>query len=224
MAKSVEKYFSKMPKSKALPNSVKVWKPDESLDYFVKTHPEVNQVHFGMQYFAPKLLDEQSFPLLHLATILGGDATSRLFSKIRIQKGYAYSVGADYGRDVESGMFSIYAKTSEKNLASAVKLVKQEIESIKTKAVSDIELTSSKNKIKASEAFAFEPPLKRAKIFNRLALSGIYPQYTPSSLTQRYMDVTKDEILKASDELFSRPVKISVFSKTLSVEQVKDLI
>jgi len=73
---------------------------------------DLEQVHFAFALEGPSFLDPDLYTAQIYATALGGGMSSRLFQKIREERGLCYSIFAQAGASDDTGMITIYAGTS----------------------------------------------------------------------------------------------------------------
>ncbi len=74
----------------------------------------------------------------------GGGLTSRLATKIREQRGLAYSVYSTFTPYLLPGAFYIEVKTKAENTENVIKMIVKELKTMKEKAVTDEELKEAK--------------------------------------------------------------------------------
>lgn len=109
---------------------------------------KLEQVHFCLATLGTKNNDEQRYEAYLLNTILGGSMSSRLFQKIREEKGLAYSIYSSNSPYYDTGIFSVYAATGIENYTTALELIIEELKNIKTTKVDEKELEKAKNQLK----------------------------------------------------------------------------
>lgn len=115
-----------------------------------------NQVHLCFNTDGLSIRHEDRYVMGLLADILGGNMSSRLFQKIREERGLAYSVYCYSTNFDEGGVFTVYAGTSKENYETVIKLIKEEFALIKKEGVEAMELERAKNQIISSLTFALE--------------------------------------------------------------------
>ncbi|MBR3053207.1 MAG: insulinase family protein [Firmicutes bacterium] len=91
-----------------------------------------------------------------LANLMGGSMGSRLFQRIREEKGLAYSVYASNNNFSNAGYFEIYAGVTTERAAEAVEAIKEELYLLGEKGVTEEELESSREQIKSAYVFSRE--------------------------------------------------------------------
>ncbi|MBZ5589794.1 MAG: insulinase family protein [Acidobacteriia bacterium] len=144
-------------------------------------------------------LDDPDYPAIHvLGDILGGGLTSRISTKVRTEKGLAYSAG---GRMIPAwdhpGSFFFFTSTKPSTTAEALATVLDEIRKIRVSPVTDDELARAKDMYLNGYAFENDSTLK---IVGRLVLYEFYGY--PADFNVRLRDavekVTKDDVLRVA--------------------------
>jgi len=90
------------------------------------------------------------YPLSIFTNILGGSMSSRLFQKVREEKGLSYSIFANDIEYIDTGVVVVYAAASMNNVYRVVEFIENEIKDIKKNGIKDIELSRAKENIKGS--------------------------------------------------------------------------
>jgi zinc protease len=129
---------------------------------FLAVKEDVNQTNFRIGHLGGVIRDKD-FPALDLmGAVLGGSPfTSRLGKAIRVNKGYAYQVGADWGAQFDHpGLFSISAGTKSENTVPAIRTIQEEITKFLAAPPTAEELQSAKDKILNTFVFSFDSPSK----------------------------------------------------------------
>ena len=137
-----------------------------------------------------------------LATILGGNMSSRLFTEVRERKGLAYFVRAMNTSYEETGVFMIRAGLDKKRLDVAVKTIMKEVRKIKREKVTSRELKAAKAYIRGQMAIRMEDSFQRAqwyareKMFQRRVRS-------PKAYLKQLEAVTAADIQEAATIVFN---------------------
>ncbi|MEQ1605904.1 MAG: pitrilysin family protein [Pyrinomonadaceae bacterium] len=97
-----------------------------------------------------------------LANIIGGGTSSRLWQKVREERGLAYSVGASAIMYQDCGMFSIFAGTSPSQVEEVVDLSIAEMREVVKNGVTQDELELAKQQTTASILLGLEDSASRA--------------------------------------------------------------
>ncbi|MBI1219006.1 MAG: insulinase family protein [Rhodobacteraceae bacterium] len=127
----------------------------------------LEQVHFALAFEAPGYRDDAMYTSQVLSTALGGGMSSRLFQKIREERGLCYSIFAQAGAYEDTGMFTIYAGTSADEIAELAGLT---IDELKRSAddMTEAEVARARAQMKAGMLMGLESPSSRAERLARL--------------------------------------------------------
>jgi len=137
--------FSGIPLGKAKSRPMVV-QPKSGPKVIIERRPsEQTKIILGMPAYS--LFDKRRYVLGVLGNILGGTASSRLFMKIREDKGLAYSVYSYASHAMDTGVFGSFAGTEIKNAEQVVKLMRDEYKSVVKKGVTARELKMAKDNI-----------------------------------------------------------------------------
>ncbi|HQC82533.1 MAG TPA: pitrilysin family protein [Bacillota bacterium] len=127
---------------------------------------DVEQSHICMGIKGVPHEDKLYYPMVLLNSIVGGSMSSRLFQKIREQKGLAYSVYSGFSSYVTDGIYSIYAGVGHSKVEEAIEAIAEEMRLIKAEGISEDELAIAKEQMKSSYVFSQE------NVNNRMYVNG----------------------------------------------------
>ena len=99
--------------------------------------------------------DPDYFALAVYSTLFGGGMSSRLFQRIREERGLVYGIHCFNTAYGDGGLFGIYAGTGEDDLAELVPAVCEEFVGV-AHTLSEAELVRARNQIKAGTLMALE--------------------------------------------------------------------
>lgn len=94
--------------------------------------------------------DREVYALSVVNNVFGGSISSRLFQKIREEKGLVYSIYSSQTLYQECGELGIFASTSNENVEEVYKLILDEIDLIRNEYISLQEMHESKEQLKGS--------------------------------------------------------------------------
>lgn len=137
---------------------------------------DLEQAHFALALEGPGFSDPDYFATQIWTNALGGGMSSRLFQKIREERGLCYSIFAQSGFHDDTGMVTIYAGTSEDQIADLSRLT---IDELKRSAedMSEAEVARAKVQMKAGMLMGLESPSGQAERMARsLAIWGRVPE------------------------------------------------
>ena len=129
---------------------------------------DTNQVHLCFNTNGVSLVDEMKYPAAIISSVLGGNMSSRLFQKIREERGLAYSVYTYSSAFLEGGVFTVYAGTTHESYRDVIDIIRDEFEDIRENGITAYELQKSKNQFLSMLTFSLEGSKGR---MNRMANS-----------------------------------------------------
>jgi predicted Zn-dependent peptidase len=134
-----EKYFAKIAhkKTTSIPQAEYTGKT------FVETK-DLEQAHVVVAHEGVCYTDDDYYAANIWSAMLGGGMASRLFQEIREKRGLAYSIFSYNSSYDDTGMFCIYAGTSEEHVPELMKIVQEEC----TKSIN----TLTKEELKRAKA------------------------------------------------------------------------
>ncbi len=141
---------------------------------------KLEQVHFAMAFDAPSYRHPDVHTAQIYATVMGGGMSSRLFQKIREERGLCYSIFAQSGAYEDAGQITLYAGTSAGDIADLMTLCADEMKRA-ADGISAAELSRARAQIKAGMLMGLESPSSRAeRIARLLAIYGRVPDIDES--------------------------------------------
>ncbi len=145
-------------------------------------------------------------------SILGEGMSSRLFLKLREEKGLAYTVGSTLSTNVKDGAFIAYIGTNEKSIQEAKNGILNEINTIKTEMVTTKELNDAKDKIMGKFLLSLETNMDEADILNWYSVLGRNLNAL-EEYKELIMNVTQADIIEVANKYFSKPYIYTVVKK-----------
>ena len=183
-------------------------KKEEILDlsYEIKKGKKIvkkpsNQIHLCFSTRGVSSKSDLRYPAAIISNVLGEGMSSRLFQKIREERGLAYSVYTYLTRFENCGLLSVYVGTTKEDYKEVIKLIKEEFKNIKENGISERELRKAKNKYESAFTFSLESTSSR---MNRLASTYIiYGKIISLDKVREDIEkVTLKDIKKAAEFLF----------------------
>lgn len=144
---------------------------------------KLEQAHFALAFEGPGYSGADFYAAQIWTAALGGGMSSRLFQKIREERGLCYTIFAQSGFHDDTGMATIYAGTSGDQVADLAHLT---IDEIRRSAddMSEAEVARARAQIKAGMLMALESPSSQAERMARaLAIWGRVPD--PAEVAER---------------------------------------
>ena len=163
---------------------------------------DIEQAHAVLAFSGVKYECETYYPCLIFSTIFGGGMSSRLFREIREKRGLVYSVYSFSNSHTQSGLFGIYAGTTNKELQELMPVIGTEIKKICNDLVSPQELCRAKAQLKASMLMALESSSTTAEILARQML--LYNRIIPiEEIVERIEKVTAEDVRDMAQQIFA---------------------
>ena len=136
---------------------------------------DLEQVHFAMAFDAPGYRHPDVYTAQVYAMTMGGGMSSRLFQKIREERGLCYSIFAQSGAYEDAGQITLYAGTSAEEIGDLAQLTVDELKRA-ADDMSEAEVARARAQIKAGMLMGLESPSSRAeRIARLLAIYGRVP-------------------------------------------------
>lgn len=130
-------------------------------DSIVIKPKETEQVHMCLGFESIEHGNDDIYTLLAINNIFGGGMSSRLFQKIREEKGLVYSIYSYPSSYKNSGLFTIYAGMNPEHLDQVLHLTKNEITRLCKEGISASELEKSKEQLKGNYILGLESTSSR---------------------------------------------------------------
>jgi len=181
---------------------------------------KLEQVHFCIGMPGLRQTSEKRFVKYALNLILGGSISSRLFQKIREEKGLVYAICSFFSSFSDAGILGIYGGASPGNIEEILKLVMNEFDEIINKGISSKEMKIAKTHLKANFLLALENTSNR---MSKLAKQEIYfNKFFTIEETLKGIDIVKKEdVQELSKKLFRK--ESIVFAATGPLKEDLDI-
>ena len=163
---------------------------------------KLEQAHFALAFEGPGYLAPDFYAAQIWTAALGGGMSSRLFQKIREERGLCYSIFAQSGFHDDTGMMTIYAGTSGEQIADLAHLTIDELRR-SVDDMSEAEVARARAQMKAGMLMGLESPTGQAERMARsLAIWGRVPD--PTEVAKRIDAVTVADVRAHAEQLLSR--------------------
>jgi predicted Zn-dependent peptidase len=128
---------------------------------------DLEQVHFTLSFEGPGYRDDAVYTAQVYATAMGGGMSSRLFQKIREDRGLCYSIYAQSSAYEDTGHVTIYAGTSAEEIGELTALTLTELKRA-ADDMTDAEVARARAQLRAGLLMGLESPSSRAERNARL--------------------------------------------------------
>lgn len=192
----VERWFGDW-QSKDVPSPPPAAFPVPERSVVLVDRPGSVQADIRIGRIAITRIDPDYFPLLVGNTILGGGASSRLFTNVREAKGYAYDARSILHPMRDGGMFAAVTQVRNEVLKDSIDTVIDEMRRMGSEPVSDDELETAKNYLSGTFVIRLETQESLAAQIFGTRLLGLPLEYL-EDYTRRVRAAGADEISAAA--------------------------
>jgi predicted Zn-dependent peptidase len=175
--------------------------PPDVTPGLVIRHKEIEQSHLCLGTPAYPQAHEQRHAVYVLNTILGGSMSSRLFQKIREERGLAYAVMSHLTSYSDAGMITVYAGCATEKVEEVVDLTLAELRQLRNEPVPADELRRAKDHLKGSLMLSLENTSSR---MSHLVRQEIYfgRYFSLDEMLDGIERVTASDVQHAASDLF----------------------
>jgi predicted Zn-dependent peptidase len=168
------------------------------------TTRDSEQAHLVLGVRGPHRKAPERFVLSILNHTLGGGLSSRLFQKVREERGLCYSIVSDRIAYSDAGALAVSVGTAPERVNEVLKIVTDEIENLAEHGITERELALAKGHLKADTLLSLEDSGSRmGRIGASLLLHGEVLDI--DTITARVDAVTLDEVAELAARIFAGP-------------------
>lgn len=162
---------------------------------------ETSQVHLCINTLGTSSTDKDRVEASVISNVLGGNMSSRLFQKIREERGLAYSVYSYTSNFDEGGLFTVYAGTTHEDYKEVISLIEEELKELKENGITEKELQRAKNQFLSMVTFGLES--SKGKM-TRMAGSYLVYGYVRDieTVIKEIEDVNLNDIKRVAKKIF----------------------
>lgn len=163
---------------------------------------KLEQAHFALAFEGPGYQSPEFYAAQIWTSALGGGMSSRLFQKIREERGLCYSIFAQSGFHEDTGMVTIYAGTSGDQVADLANLTVDEMKRA-AEDMTEAEIARARAQLKAGLLMGLESPTGQAERMARsLSIWGRVAD--PAEVAQRIDAVSAADVRTHAQALIDR--------------------
>ncbi|HEV2799712.1 MAG TPA: pitrilysin family protein [Pyrinomonadaceae bacterium] len=178
--------------------------PRPAAPILLKRKRELEQAHLILATPWPSARDEDRYAASLLGSVIGGGTSSRLWQRVREERGLAYSVGAAATGFTDTGIFQIYAGTSPAQLDEVLDLALAELRRVVREPVGAEELQLAKDQSIASILLGLESTSARAGSLARQEITH-GRRISPDEIIARLEAVTPEDMQQVARARFTSP-------------------
>ena len=172
---------------------------------------QTEQAHIAFALPGLALSDLNIYSLILLNNILGGSMSSRLFQEIREKRGLAYSVFSYHSSYHDTGLFTIYAGTTPKQVDDVVEIIQETLHEIKDNGIYEKEIIKGKEQIKGSLMLSLESTNSR---MNRIGKNELLlgKHFSLDEILKQIEQVNSESIQGVIKQIFNCPLSFAMIS------------
>jgi predicted Zn-dependent peptidase len=162
---------------------------------------DIEQVHLTMGFPGLASGTEESYALAAVNTIFGGGMSSRLFQKIREERGLVYSVYSYNISFWDTGIYLIYAALNAAQVQDVLGLITEEVRGMFTDRITKEQLAKSREQLKSNFLLSLESAANRMNSIGRTLLM-LGKVITPDELVEKIDAITMDDFYAVCERIF----------------------
>ena len=170
----------------------------------VKKDVEQHQVLLAFE--GPSYRDPRYYGTQVLTALLGGGTSSRLFQKVREDRGLCYAIDAFAWGYADSGLIGVHAGTGSEMVEELTRMVLAELADLAERGPDPAELMRARSQFKAGLLMSQESTAARAEQLARQILAFGRPE-TAETMIERINEVTAKTVREIAGALF-KPDKL----------------
>jgi predicted Zn-dependent peptidase len=180
--------------------------PEAERLHVVRRPTEQAHVVYGVR--SVSRFDQRRWALAVLNHVLGGGLSSRLFQKVREERGLAYSVWSERAAYQDAGSLAVVVGTAPDHVDEVLRIITGELELLATHGITDRELAVAKGNLRAEMLLSGEDSGARmGRIGASMLLHGEVQDI--DQVLARVEAVGRDEVLAQAQELVAAPRTLS---------------
>lgn len=164
---------------------------------------QTNQAHIALGFPAYPYNHPKLYALYVLATILGGNMSSRLFINVREKEGLCYYIRAQADVYEDTGDILIRSGLDVDKLEKGLKIISQNLRDIKLKGITSEELSKAKKFLKGRLTMQLEELNDLAEFYGREFILTD-KMLTPDQKISKILAVTRKEVNQVAKEIFDK--------------------
>ena len=175
----------------------------------LRKEKEIEQTHISIGYPGCSYGSQELYPISIFSNVLGGAMSSRLFQRIREEKGMAYSVYSYPTCYTGTGILEIYVATNPQNADAVVGMIDEEIAALVREGLTRDEFEKTRSQLKGGYVLALESASSRMNsLGRRMLLLG--KTQTEDDMLAILNAVTYDQVNEVMRRVLTSPRSMAV--------------
>ena len=183
---------------------------------------DLEQAHFALSFESPGYRHDDVYTAQVWSMAMGGGMSSRLFQKIREERGLCYTIYAQSAAYDDTGQITIYAGTSGDEIAELTRLAVDEVKRA-ADDMTEAEVNRAKAQLKAGLLMGLESPSSRAERNARLlSIWGRVPELDEA--VERIDAVTTAGIRAYGGTLLTPKAALALYGPVSAAPGVEEIL
>jgi len=173
---------------------------------------DIEQIHICLGFPGLTLGDEKNYELSLFNSVFGGAMSSRLFQKIREERGAAYTVYSYPNAYSDAGMLSVYAGTNPEMAVEVYGLILEEAKKLADEGMTKEEFTMAREQLKSGFILGLESTSARMQSIGRRMLL-MNATRTETEVIDRVNAIRHEDVNAMMREILSAPHSTALVGK-----------
>lgn len=173
---------------------------------------DIEQIHICMGFPGLNLGDDRNYELSLFNSVFGGAMSSRLFQKIREERGAAYTVYSYPNAYTDAGMLSVYAGTNPDAAAEVVAMILDEAKKLAQEGMTEDEFVMAREQLKSGYILGLESTSARMQSIGRRMLL-MNATRTETEVIDRVNAIRHDDVNALMCEILTAPHSMALVGK-----------
>ncbi|WP_396276408.1 M16 family metallopeptidase [Haloimpatiens lingqiaonensis] len=176
---------------------------------------EIEQLHISLGIPGIEMGNDSIYPLLILTNILGREASSILFQKLREEMSICYSVYCGLSSMKNTGIINIYLGLNTAVAAKAINAIKEQMSIFTKKGINEVQLYNGKEQLKGSYILGLESTSSRMFSNGKSALF-LNKIKTPEEILNKIDKISMEHVNEVMEHTFKQGIVNSSFVGDIS--------
>lgn len=173
---------------------------------------DIEQIHICLGFPGLRLGDDRNYELSLFNSVFGGSMSSRLFQKIREERGAAYTVYSYPNAYTDAGMLSVYAGTNPDAAAEVVAMILDEAKKLAQEGMTEDEFVMAREQLKSGYILGLESTSARMQSIGRRMLL-MNATRTETEVIDRVNAIRHDDVNALMREILTAPHSMALVGK-----------
>ncbi len=178
----------------------------------IRKEKKIEQLHICLGYQGVDVTSDTLYPLSIFNSVFGGAMSSRLFQKIRDERGMAYSVYSYPSSYLDTGVLAVYAGTSIDHAPEVLRLIEEERQAMLKDGLTQQEFEEAREQLKGGYILGLESTSSRMNALGRRKLLLNQTQ-TETDVLNKINRITYEQVTDVIREVLNSPCACSLVGK-----------